>query len=223
MTHPPLSWKSFLEPEINSEYWESMARFVASKSETATVFPETKNIYKALEYTNPDEVRVVLLGQDPYHGEGQAHGLSFSVPPGIQLPPSLRNIFKELMGDVNIITPLFGDLTPWTKQGVLLLNSVFTVEKGKPGSHFNKGWERCSDTILKKLSETSSPKAFVLWGNKAGEKAQFLDSNKHLIIQQVHPSPLSAYRGFMGSKPFSTINTFFEQKGLPPVNWALNE
>lgn len=223
MTHPPQSWKLFLEPEISSAYWDDMAHFMASKRKTNTIYPEAENVYNALEHTNPDAVRVVILGQDPYHGENQAHGLSFSVPPGVPLPPSLRNIFKELMSDIQITTPLFGDLTPWAKRGVLLLNSVLTVEKGTPGSHFNKGWEQCTNTILKKLSNTPNPKAFVLWGSKAGEKAQFLDGNNHLIIQQVHPSPLSAYRGFMGSKPFSAINAFFEQKGLPPIDWEVNE
>lgn len=184
------------------------------------IFPEEKNIFRALNLTPPSAVKVVILGQDPYSGPGQANGLSFSVNRGMRIPPSLRNIYKELVADCGIISPDHGDLSSWAEQGVLLLNSILTVEMGKPMSHSGIGWEELTSDVIANLAK-EKPIAFVLWGNYAQQKGHLIDENKHLVIKSAHPSPLSARRGFFGSRPFSKINDFLRSKGEQPIDWSL--
>ena len=185
------------------------------------IFPDTKNYFTALNLTPYSKVKVVILGQDPYHGEKQAHGLSFSVNEGIKVPPSLKNIFKEIKEDLNIDFDDCGDLRPWAKEGVLLLNSVLTVEASKAGSHRKKGWEQFTDTVIQSISDNKDSVVFVLWGSYAHGKEALIDSSKHLILKSVHPSPLSAYRGFFGCKHFSTINEYLLDNGKSAINWSL--
>ena len=183
------------------------------------IYPSDADTFRALELTPLEKVRVVILGQDPYHGENQAQGLAFSVPADQKLPPSLRNIFKELANDLGHGPPQKGDLTSWAKQGVLLLNTALTVEAGKAGSHHGKGWELFTDSILSLISEQRKNVVFVLWGAPAQKKTQLIDESRHLILTAPHPSPLSSYRGFFGSKPFSKINTYLQSQGLSPIDW----
>ena len=185
------------------------------------IFPVKSNIFKALDLTNHTDVRVVILGQDPYHGDGQAHGLSFSVPKGIKPPPSLINIYKELETDIGITRPMHGHLENWAKQGVLLLNSVLTVEKAQANSHQGKGWEKFTDVVIQEVNKQEKPVVFMLWGAYAQKKAAFLDSNKHLILKAPHPSPLSAHRGFLGCKHFSQANTFLQANKRKAIDWQL--
>lgn len=185
------------------------------------IYPPQDDIFAALNLTPFDQVKVVILGQDPYHGEGQAHGLCFSVQAGVKPPPSLVNIFKELKDDVAVSAPDHGNLSSWARQGVLLLNNVLTVEDGKAGSHHLKGWEQFTDKIIELLNEKKENLVFILWGSPAQKKAQKVDAKKHFIIKSVHPSPLSSYRGFFGSKPFSQTNTFLSSKGIKPIDWKL--
>lgn len=185
------------------------------------IYPKKESIFKALELTPLKDVKVVILGQDPYHGEGQANGLSFSVNKGIKLPPSLRNIYKELEQDLGIPTPTHGDLTNWSKQGVLLLNSVLTVEKGKPGSHKNMGWQEYTDGIIKQISEEKENIVFILWGKYAESKKELIDNNKHKIIISTHPSPFSARKGFFGSKPFSRTNNYLKEHNKKEIDWNI--
>ncbi|MBY0516961.1 MAG: uracil-DNA glycosylase [Bacteriovoracaceae bacterium] len=212
------SWKKALHhPEL-----KSLEAFIHSElKEGQTIYPETQDIFNALNMTPFDQVKVVILGQDPYHGAGQAHGLSFSVKAGVKLPPSLKNIFKELQEDVAISPPLNGDLTKWAQQGVLLLNNVLTVRDGKPGSHHGKGWEEFTDLIIKELNAKRENLVFILWGAPAQKKAASVDESKHLLLKCVHPSPLSSYRGFFGSKPFSKTNAYLESKKIKPIDWRL--
>lgn len=184
-------------------------------------FPNKENTFKALELTPLENVKVVILGQDPYHGEGQANGLAFSVNKDIKIPPSLKNIYKELNTDLNIEIPTHGDLTHWAKQGVLLLNSVLTVEPGRPGSHANIGWERYTDQIIKQISTEKEHIVFILWGKYAESKKYLIDESKHLTIISTHPSPFSARKGFFGSKPFSRANAFLIEKGMDPIDWEI--
>ncbi len=211
-------WDIILDEEFDKEYFKKLGIFVKSQYQSRTVYPQYKDIFNALRYTDYDEVKVVILGQDPYHGEGEAQGLSFSVPEGISWPPSLQNIFKELKSDLNI-EKKESDLSGWAKQGVLLLNAIMTVEKDKPLSHKDKGWEIFTDNIIKKLSERKEPMVFILWGNYARSKKELIDIKKHFVIESVHPSPLSASRGFFGSKPFSQTNKYLEQLGYEKINW----
>jgi uracil-DNA glycosylase len=193
------------------------------KQNQKIIFPKGSDIFKAFELTPFYAVRVVILGQDPYHGPTQAHGLCFSVPQGVRPPPSLVNIFKELESDLGIKPPKQGCLEAWAKQGVLLLNSVLTVELGKAASHQGRGWERFTDQVIARLNAKSEPLVFVLWGSYAQQKGKVIDRHRHLVIESPHPSPLSAHRGFFGSKPFSKINAFLAQHDLKPINWAIPE
>ena len=184
-------------------------------------YPPKKDIYKALELTPIDTVKVVILGQDPYHGEGEANGLAFSVNKGIKLPPSLKNIYKELNDDLGIEIPNHGDLTKWAKQGVLLLNSVLTVQKDKPGSHRNMGWEEYTDGIIERISKEKKNVVFILWGKYAESKKELIDESKHLILISPHPSPFSARKGFFKSKPFSKCNTYLKKNNITPIDWRI--
>ena len=211
-------WDIVLKDELKKEYFENLGIFVKNEYKTKTIFPEYKNIFNALRFTDYDEVKVVILGQDPYHGEGEAHGLSFSVKEGIKMPPSLQNIFKELYSDLGIKRTK-SDLTDWAKEGVLLLNSIMTVVKDTPLSHKNKGWEIFTDTVISKLNEREEPVIFLLWGSFARSKKELITNKRHKIIESVHPSPLSANRGFFGSKPFSKINNYLKEMNKEEIKW----
>jgi len=183
-------------------------------------YPASIDRYRALELLAPDEVNVIILGQDPYHGEGEAHGLAFSVPEGVKMPPSLRNIFREVSEDINVPQPTATDLTRWAKQGVLLLNTALTVAPGSPGSHANNGWKKVTDAIISALANSDKPRVFVLWGKHAQGKRALIPGNRsHLVIESAHPSPLSVYRGFIGSRPFSRINSWLLEQGRPEIDW----
>ena len=211
-------WDIVLESEYKKEYFEKLRLFIKNEYKAKVIYPEYNNIFNALRFTDYDDVKVVILGQDPYHGEGEAHGLSFSVQKGIKMPPSLRNIFKELYSDVGV-TRDNTDLTDWANQGVLLLNSILTVVKDTPLSHKNKGWETFTDYIIEKLGEREKPMVFILWGSYARSKKELIKNKNHLIIESVHPSPLSARRGFFGSKPFSKTNEFLKKNNIEPIKW----
>ena len=211
-------WDMVLKEDFESPYFEKLGIFVKNEYKHKIVYPEYKNIFNALRYTDYDDVKVVILGQDPYHGDKEAHGLSFSVKEGIPMPPSLRNIFKELKDDIGV-NRTQTDLTDWAKQGVLLLNSIMTVVKDTPLSHKDKGWEIFTDNIIKKLGEREKPIVFIFWGSYARSKKELIKNKNHLILESVHPSPLSASRGFFGSKPFSKTNTFLEKNGMNKINW----
>lgn len=212
------SWKNLLKPEFEKPYFSSLINFVKQEYKEHTCYPKGKNIFKAFELTPFDQVKVVLLGQDPYHGEGQAMGLCFSVPNGIVYPPSLRNIIIELKNDTGIELKS-GDLTPWAKQGVFLLNATLTVRAHQAGSHQKKGWETFTDSIIHKISEEKEHVVFILWGSYAQQKINLIDTRKHFIIKSVHPSPLSAHRGFFGSRPFSLTNEYLTSKKIEPIQW----
>jgi len=214
-------WKKLIDTEAAKPYMKQLKQHLLKDYNTRTVYPNHKNILKALEVTPLEEVKVVILGQDPYHGPGQAHGLSFSVPNGIKIPPSLLNIFKELSTDLNVPQPSSTDLTPWAEQGVLLLNTTLTVLGGNPMSHANLGWETLTDEILQCINDEKEAVVFILWGAHAQKKMKFIDQSKHLIIKSPHPSPLSAHRGFFGSKPFSKTNEYLVSKNFQPINWEL--
>ncbi len=216
------SWKAPLLPEFESAYMAALRAFlVAEKKSGKRVFPKGSEWFRALDLTPLDKVRVVILGQDPYHGEGQAHGLCFSVQPGVRPPPSLVNIYKEIESDLGIRPPAHGFLEHWAQQGVLLLNSVLTVEQGQPASHQGKGWERFTDAVVRLVNARETPVVFMLWGNYAQRKAEFVDAQKHLMLKAAHPSPFSAHNGFLGCRHFSKANVFLESKGLAPIDWAL--
>ena len=214
-------WDELLADEFKKPYYLELRQFLKREYSTRTIYPDMYHIFNALQSTSYSDVKVVILGQDPYHGPGQAHGLCFSVQPGIQPPPSLVNIFKELHDDVGIPVPRTGCLTPWTKQGVLLLNTVLTVRQGQPNSHKGMGWENCTDRVIELLDERETPMVFMLWGANAGAKTALLHNPKHLVLKTVHPSPLSAHRGFFGCRHFSRANAFLEKNGLTPVDWRL--
>lgn len=216
-------WDNILKTVWESDGFNKFMEIIKQKYKENTCFPEYNNIFNALKMTPYSKVKVVILGQDPYHGTGEAHGLSFSVQEGIKKPPSLKNIFKELKSDLNIDEPDSGDLTSWAEEGVLLLNSVLTVEKDKAASHKDLGWDLFTDHIIKLLNQKDTPIVFILWGNFAKSKKKFITNNKHLIIESAHPSPLSAYNGFFGSKPFSQANTFLEQTGQDKINFNLKK
>lgn len=214
------SWQKVLESEFNKEYFLQLAKFVKEQYQVATVYPPPKFIFRAFDLTPFDEVRVIILGQDPYHGEGQANGLAFAVNPGIRLPPSLQNIYKEIQSDIGKESKAQdGDLEEWAKQGVLLLNSTLTVQAHAAGSHQKKGWEQFTDTIVKVLSEQKENLVFILWGAYAQKKGTVIDRNKHLVLESAHPSPLSARNGFFGSRPFSRTNTYLTRYGKTPISW----
>ncbi len=211
-------WDIVLKDEFKKDYFKNLGIFLKNEYKTKTIFPKYENIFNALRFTDYDEVKVVILGQDPYHGIGEAHGLSFSVREGIKMPPSLQNIFKELYNDLGIKRTK-SDLTDWAKEGVLLLNSIMTVIKDTPLSHKNKGWETFTDTIISKLNEREEPVIFLLWGSFARSKKELITNKRHKIIESVHPSPLSANRGFFGSKPFSKTNKYLKDFGKEEIKW----
>lgn len=199
---------------------QELADFLISEEQLGkSIYPDNSDIFRALEACPFEKVKVVILGQDPYHGAGQAHGLCFSVQKGVKIPPSLFNIYKELQSDVGVTPPQHGHLIDWAQQGVLLLNNVLTVEDGKAGSHHNKGWEQFTDRIVEILNDKKENLVFILWGSPAQKKAAKVDSTRHFLIKSVHPSPLSSYRGFFGSKPFSKTNDYLTSRGLAPINW----
>jgi uracil-DNA glycosylase len=220
------SWLEPLRNEFASPYMDALKAFLlAEKDAGKAVFPRGSEWFRALDLTPLDTVRVVILGQDPYHGAGQAHGLCFSVPPGVKAPPSLVNIYKEMRSDLGIAPARHGFLDHWARQGVLLLNSVLTVEMGRAASHQGKGWERFTDAVIAKVAAREEPVVFMLWGNYAQKKAAFVEGadrkGRHLILKAAHPSPLSAHNGFFGCRHFSKANAFLEERGLPPIEWAL--
>ncbi|MDF2865458.1 MAG: ung [Clostridia bacterium] len=212
---------NLINEEKEKEYFKNLMDFLENEYSSKIIFPEKENIFNSLKFTKYEEVKVVILGQDPYHGSGEAHGLSFSVKPGIKVPPSLKNIYKELNSDIGTYIPNNGYLVKWTNQGVLLLNSVLTVEKDKPGSHRNKGWEIFTDNIITKLNERNKPIVFVLWGNYAKEKEKYITNKQHLILTSAHPSPFSARNGFFGCKHFSKINEFLKQNGEKEIDFQI--
>jgi uracil-DNA glycosylase len=215
------SWYNVLAEEFQQEYFVQLTKFIQERAKTETIYPIEENIFKAFEATPLHKVKVVILGQDPYHGPFQANGLSFSVNKGVKFPPSLKNIFKELEDDLGIKNLVNGNLTAWANQGVLLLNATLTVEQGKAGSHQKKGWERFTDKVIELIDRNCEHVIFVLWGSYAQKKGQHIDRTRHCIIETAHPSPLSVYRGFYGSKPFSTINTYLKEQGKAPIDWSL--
>ena len=213
------TWNEILSEEMKKDYYQELLAFVQKRREEVSVFPEEKNVFRALELTPFESVKVVILGQDPYHGFGQAHGLSFSVKKGTPLPPSLKNIYKELQEDIGGELPTEGDLSHWAKQGVLLLNTVLTVEEGNANSHKGMGWERLTNRLIESLNELNHPVIFILWGKPAQDKEKLITNSNHIILKAPHPSPLSAYRGFFGSKPFSRVNDILMQQGQSPIRW----
>ena len=214
------TWNEILAEEMQKDYYQELQTFVQKRRAEVRVFPEEKNVFNALELTPFESVKVVILGQDPYHGFGQAHGLSFSVQKGTPLPPSLKNIYKELQEDIGGELPTEGDLSHWAKQGVLLLNTVLTVEEGNANSHKGKGWERLTNRLIESLNELKHPVIFILWGKPAQDKEKLITNLNHVILKAPHPSPLSAYRGFFGSKPFSRVNDILIQQGQTPIRWT---
>lgn len=216
------SWKAPLSAEFSSPYMAELKAFLLEqRREGRHIFPKGAEYFRALDLTPLEEVRVVILGQDPYHGEGQAHGLCFSVQPGVRTPPSLVNIYKEMQADLGIPPARHGFLEHWARQGVLLLNSVLTVEMGRAASHQGKGWERFTDAVIRTVNEQEKPVVFILWGSYAQKKAAFVDRDRHLVLRSPHPSPLSAHNGFFGTRPFSKANEFLEKHGRKPIDWAL--
>lgn len=214
-------WDEILKEEFQKPYFKELMNFVDKEYKNKTVYPYYPNIFNALKYTDYDNVKVVILGQDPYHGMGEAHGLSFSVLEGVNKPPSLKNIFKELKDDLGIDEPKNGNLSSWTKEGVMLLNSVLTVEKDKPASHQNHGWETFTDAVIRKINEKKKPVVFILWGSFAKSKKAIITNKIHCIIESAHPSPFSANKGFFGTKPFSRANDFLIKNGEKPINWKI--
>ena len=221
MTQDIGDWASYLSDEKNKDYFGSLLSFLNSRVDHE-IYPPRGTWFRAFEYSSFNSTKVVILGQDPYHGEGQAEGLSFSVPKGIAVPPSLRNIYKELdQDDVDFTNPGHGHLENWAKQGVLLLNSVLTVEKNSPASHANQGWEVFTDNVIKLLNEKKSNLVFLLWGAYANKKSELIDSNKHLILSAAHPSPFSAHKGFLGCKHFSKTNNYLKSSNQELIDWSL--
>ena len=213
------SWYNLLENEFEKRYFTELRNFIKNEYSTKVIFPPSKLIFNAFNLTPVNKVKVIIIGQDPYHGEGQAHGLSFSVPAGIKIPPSLMNIYKELKSDINKKIPNHGMLEQWAKQGVLLTNSVFTVESGKANSHKNIGWEKFTQSVISSISKKKKNLVFLLWGNYAHQLEKFIYPNDHLLLKSVHPSPLSAYNGFFGSKHFSKTNNFLKKNNIKEIVW----
>jgi len=215
------SWRVKLYEEFASSYFVQLKAFLVEEKKKYAVYPPGPLIFNAFNFTPFNEVKVVILGQDPYHGQGQAHGLSFSVPEGIIQPPSLQNIFKEIQQDAGVPIPLHGNLTSWAQQGVLLLNATLTVRAKQPGSHQNKGWEHFTDAAIKKLSEEKENLVFLLWGNFAIAKRELIDTSRHLILTSPHPSPFSVHRGFFGNKHFSKTNQYLKERGRGEIDWRV--
>ena len=215
------SWKKRLADEFEKDYFKQLTDFVKQEYRQGTVYPPGPYMFNAFEHCPFDKVKVVILGQDPYHEPGQAHGLCFSVQPGVQPPPSLQNIFKELQSDLGIVPPKDGTLTKWAERGVLMLNTTLTVRRGQANSHKNLGWTTFTDHIIEKLNEHEQPIVFLLWGGNARSKKKLITAPQHLVLESVHPSPLSAYNGFFGCKHFSKCNAFLEAHGIDPIDWDL--
>ena len=215
-------WQEKLKDEFTKDYYRRLYSFISEEYSRAMVYPPQEDLFSALNITPPDQVRVVILGQDPYHEPGQAHGMCFSVRPGVKIPPSLVNIYQELHDDLGCTIPDHGFLMKWAEQGVLLLNTVLTVRAHQAMSHRGKGWERFTDAIIDVVNGFNRPVVFILWGRPAGEKASRLNNPKHLILKSAHPSPLSAYRGFFGSKPFSKTNDFLQKNVEKPIDWQID-
>ena len=224
MVHIGNKWDDLLKSEFQSEYYLKLREFLKTEYSKYRIHPDMHNIFNALKYTDYDDVKAVILGQDPYHGPNQAHGLCFSVQRGTLPPPSLKNIFKEQHDDLGINQPQnFGELTEWAKQGVLLLNTVLTVREGLANSHKGKGWEILTDRIISLLNERQKPMVFMLWGGNARSKRSLITNEHHLVLECAHPSPLSAYHGFFGCRHFSKANAFLQNVGAKPINWQLTE
>lgn len=215
-------WHDYLHDQFSQPYYKDLRTFLIEEYNSQTIYPHMNDIFNALHYTPFANVKAVILGQDPYHGPGQAHGLSFSVQPGVNPPPSLENIFTELQNDLGIERPSHGHLISWAKEGVLLLNTVLTVRAGQAHSHRGKGWETFTDQVIQTLNEKREPVVYILWGRAAQNKRALIDTTKHHILEAPHPSPLSAYRGFFGSKPFSKTNELLIKSGVAPINWRIN-
>ena len=215
------SWDQILADEFSSEYYLKLREFLKYEYSHYHIYPNMYDIFNALKYTDYNDVRAVIIGQDPYHGAGQAHGLFFSVKKGVTPPPSLKNIFKEMQADLGLTPPNSGELTAWTKQGVLLLNAVLTVREGQANSHKGKGWEQLTDAVIRKLNERDKPIAFILWGVNARAKKGLITNPIHGIFEAAHPSPLSAYNGFFGCRHFSKVNEFLTANGMTPIDWKL--
>ena len=213
------SWRKVLEKEFQSNYFKNLKEFLIIERKKHIIYPPASRIFAAFNYTPFDKVKVVIIGQDPYHGEGQANGLCFSVKPGVKIPPSLQNIFKEIQSDLGKPFPITGDLGRWAEQGVLLLNATLTVRSSVPGSHQNKGWETFTDAVIKIISEEKQHVVFLLWGAYAQKKIALIDSSKHCVLQSAHPSPFSADRGFFGNKHFSKANAYLKSRGIKEIDW----
>lgn len=214
------AWQQALAPALQADYMTRLRDFLREqKAQGKVIYPPSAEIFAAFNHTSPADVKVVILGQDPYHGPDQAHGLSFSVKPDVKTPPSLKNIYKELVSDVGIDMPLHGHLTSWAQQGVLLLNATLTVEQAQAGSHQGKGWENFSDEVIRYLNDSLENLVFMLWGAPAQKKGRIVDESKHLVLKAPHPSPLSAYRGFFGCRHFSQANAYLQAQGLSPIDW----
>lgn len=219
--HIEKSWRDKLQKAFSSNSFIQLQDFLATEKLTKTIYPEEKDIFAAFNHTPFDDVKVVIIGQDPYHGANQAHGLSFSVQAGVKIPPSLKNIYKELEADIGISPPTHGNLTNWAKSGVLLLNATLTVRASEPGSHQKKGWEQFTDSVIEILNKEQTDLVFILWGKYAQEKGAIINTDKHHVIQSAHPSPFAARKGFFGSRPFSKCNDYLTKKGITPINWSL--
>lgn len=215
------SWDQLLKEEFQKDYFMTLMNFIKNEYKTKTIYPKQSDVFNAFRYTDYKDVKVVILGQDPYHGPNQAEGLSFSVSNEVLKPPSLKNIFKELESDLKIPFPKHNSLKPWAKEGVLLLNAVLTVEEHTPTSHKDRGWEVFTDKIIEIINQKPTPVVFILWGNYARSKKKLITNPHHYIIESAHPSPFSAYNGFFGSNPFSKANIFLEKQGLRPINWRI--
>jgi uracil-DNA glycosylase len=215
----PAPWRDVMKPYLDTDTVAALGEFVAAEYASGEVFPPLSDLFAAFRHCAPEDARVLILGQDPYHKAGQAHGLSFSVPAGVAIPPSLRNVFKELRDDLGVAAPASGDLTGWARDGVLLLNAVLTVRAGKPASHANRGWEHFTDAAIKSLNARDRRVVFVLWGSYARRKAELVDAPQHVVLEAGHPSPMNP-KGFLGSRPFSAVNAALDEVGLPPVRWG---
>lgn len=212
-------WETLLKPEFNKDYFTELIRVVKDEYLNETIYPKQSDIFSAFSYTSPSNIKVIIIGQDPYHSPEQAHGLAFSVPDGVRVPPSLRNIYKEIHADIGVKIPDSGNLEHWAKQGVLLLNATLTVRAGEAGSHQKLGWEKFTDTVIETLSKKQNKLVFMLWGRYAKEKGRNIDVTKHLVLEAAHPSPLSAYNGFFGCKHFSQCNAYLIKNNQKPIKW----
>ncbi|MBN9517202.1 uracil-DNA glycosylase [bacterium] len=217
----PASWKAALEPETHKPYWADLMRFVAAERAAHAVMPPAADVFNAFKFTPLDEVKLLLLGQDPYPTPGVAHGLCFSVLPGVKIPQSLKNVYRELQDDVGATPVTHGYLAAWARQGVLMLNACLTVRANAPNSHAGKGWEKFTDAAIRAVNDRAGPAVFLLWGSYAQKKTKLIDAERHTVIKGVHPSPLSASNGFFGSRPFSAVNTALEEHGVTPIDWQL--